>query len=50
MKNMENADRIASLTLNFVPLLLLLGSFIFFIPSCRKSKKRLKIKMVGGIG
>ena len=49
MKNMENADSIASLTLNFVPLLSLLGSFIFSIPCCKKSKKTLKTKIVGGI-
>ena len=49
MKNMENAANIASLMLNFVALLLLLGSFIFSIPFCRKSKKTLKTKMVGGI-
>ena len=49
MKNMENADRIASLILNFVALLLLLGSSIFSIPSCKKSKKTLKTKIVGGI-
>jgi hypothetical protein len=49
MKNMENADSIASLILNFVALLLLLGSFIFSIPSCKKSKKILKAKIVGDI-
>jgi hypothetical protein len=49
MKNMENADRIASLTLNFVPLLSLLGSSIFSIASCKKSKKTLKTKIVVGI-
>ena len=46
---MENADNMASSILNFVALLLLLGSFIFFIPSCKKSKKTLKIKIVGCI-
>ena len=49
MKNMAKADNIASLIFNFVALLLLLGSFIFSIPSCRKSKKTLKTKIVGGI-
>jgi hypothetical protein len=49
MKNMEKADNIASLILNFVPLLLLLGSFIFSIPFCRKSKKTLKTKIVGAM-
>ena len=47
MKNMENADSIASLTLDFVALLSLLGSFIFSIASCEKSKKTLKTKIVG---
>jgi hypothetical protein len=49
MKNMENADRIASSILYFVALLLLLGSFIFSMPACKKSKKTLKAKIVGGI-
>jgi hypothetical protein len=49
MKNMEKADSIASLIFNFVALLSPLGSFIFSIPSCRKFKKTLKTKIVGGI-